>query len=396
MRKRNFILTLAAALLVCGVTATIGYRHWSSANSTERSSSEPTDAIPKVTVNPVTVRDLAPTAEFIGTVVAQKVVELRPRVGGVVEAVNVPEGKFIHRGDLLFQIDPKPFEVALEAAIAQQKQAQSLLDQAEADYDRAQRLAPSGAIARKTLDDAAAIRRQRRALVDVAAAAVAEARLNLSYSSVKAPISGRIDRILVNEGNLVAGANASNPTLLTSIVSVDPVFVYFDMDEPTYLEFSRSGQPHDAEVRLGLIADVGFPLSGKLDFISTRLDAGTGTIKARAMVQNPDGKLIPGLFTRVRLTTGASRPTVTIDDKAVRTDQDRRYVMVLGSQNTAEYRQVLPGPLVDGLREIKDGLKSGETVIISGAVRPGTRVLPVLASTNRGAASTRNARVVSP
>lgn len=338
---------------------------------------------PQVPVAEVVTRELAPWSEFTGYVAAVGSVELRPRVGGAIDKVTVPEGGIVEEGQLLFQIDPRPFEVAVETAEAGLRQAEALLAQAETDFDRAAKLAPNGAISRKTYDDASARKRERQAQVEAAKAAVAAANLDLSYAQVTAPISGRVDRALVTRGNLVAGGNAGAATLLTTIVSIDPVHVHFDIDEPAYLDLVSRARPDsggrvaaELPVRIALVTDKNFPHTGTLDFIGNGVDRGTGTVRARAVVPNPDGRFAPGLFARVRLATDAPRQTILISDLAVGTDQGRRYVLVLNAENKAEYRPVELGPMIDGLRVVAQGLQSGETIIVKGLVRPGMEVSP--------------------
>ncbi|ARU03948.1 efflux transporter periplasmic adaptor subunit [Comamonas serinivorans] len=339
-------------------------------------------AAPEVPVAEVLTRTVTPSTEFTGFLAAPKTVELRPRVGGTVEAVSVPEGSLVRQGQLLFQIDPRPFQVALDNASAQLRQAQVLASQAQADFDRAERLAPTGAVSRKVHDDATSARNARQAQVQAAQAAVAAARLDLSYARITAPIAGRVDRVLVTEGNLVSGGTAGAATLLTTIVSVDPMYAYFDIDEATYLTAVRQARPEarggkaPPRVALGLVTDQGFPHEGTLDFVGNQMDRTTGTIRARAVVANPKGELAPGLFARARLATGGAREAILIDDQAVGTDQGKNYVLVVGADNQAQYRQVQLGPVVDGLRVIDEGLKSGEKIILKGLVRPGMQVTP--------------------
>jgi len=351
--------------------------------SGETSQTAPTPPPPQVPVAEVITRVLAPSSEFTGVVAAAKTVELRSRVGGTIESVSVPEGGLVERGQLLFQIDPRPFEVALQNAEAQLQRAEVLLSQAETDLDRSQRLLPSGAIASKTYDDDVSGRQERQAQVLEAKAANAAASLDLSYSRVTAPIAGRVDRVLVTEGNLVTGASGGAATLLTTIVSVDPAHVYFDIDEATYLNFLGRARPAAAgrkgasfPVEVGLATENGYPHSGSLDFLGNRLDRGTGTIRARAVLANPDGRLTPGLFARVKLATSAPQETVLIDDQAVGTDQGRRYVLVLGAGDMVEYRPVELGAMNEGLRVVASGLNPGDTIIIKGLVRPGMQVTP--------------------
>ncbi|HHA2488628.1 TPA: efflux RND transporter periplasmic adaptor subunit, partial [Stenotrophomonas maltophilia] len=331
----------------------------------------------------VITRTVAPSAEYTGFLAAPKTVELRSRVGGAVDAVSVPEGSLVRKGQLLFQIDPRPFQVTLDTAAAQLQQAEVLASQAQADFDRAERLVATGAVARKTYDDAVSARSARQAQVQAAKAAVAAARLDLSYARVTAPIAGRVDRVLVTEGNLVSGGVAGAATLLTTIVSIDPLHVYFDIDEATYLNVvSRSrpaagaGGKASLPVQVGLTTDKGFPHRGALDFVGNTIDRSTGTIRARAVVPNPDGRMAPGMFARAKLSTGAAREAVLIDDQAVGTDQGRNYVLVVGENNQAQYRPIELGPVVDGLRVINGSLQAGEKIIIKGLVRPGMAVTP--------------------
>lgn len=273
--------------------------------------------------------------------------------------------------------------MVLDTARAELQQANALLDQAEIDFKRAEALVPNGTVSRKTYDDMLAARRHRQAQREAAKAAVAAAELDLSFTRVTAPISGRVDRAVVTEGNLVAGGTAGAATLLTTIVSTDPLYVYFDIDEATYLDFVARARPKEGgsaterlPVQASLITDSGFPHAGVLDFLGNRVDRGTGTIRGRAILRNPDGRLTPGLFARVQLVTDEPAQTVLIDDQAVGIDQGRRFVLVLGSKNEAEYRLVGLGPMIDGLRVVTSGLKPGEKIIVKGLVRPGMQVVP--------------------
>ncbi|CAM5763040.1 efflux RND transporter periplasmic adaptor subunit [Bosea minatitlanensis] len=363
--------------------------------------------VPQVPVAEVITRKVAPSVEFTGHLEATKAIELRPRVGGAIVAASVPEGGLVRPGELLFQIDPRPFEVVLNAAKAQLQQANVLLDQAEIDFGRTEALASNGNAPRKAFDDALAMRRQRQAQVDIAKVAVSAAELDLSFARVTAPIAGRIDRVLVTEGNLVTGGNAGAATLLTTIVATDPLYVYFDIDEATYLGFVANARAPETgtvagklPVHLGLMTDTGFPHAGELDFLGNRVDRSTGTIRARAIVKNPDGRLTPGLFARVKLVTAEPAQTVLIDDQAIGIDQGRRYVLALGADNKAEYRPVEIGPMIDGLRVVAAGLKPADKIIVKGLVRPGMQVVPQMismapgdtATDDRAAANSQEAR----
>ncbi|AYG95771.1 efflux RND transporter periplasmic adaptor subunit [Brevundimonas naejangsanensis] len=355
---------------------------------------------PTVPVAQVITREVAPAAEFTGSLASPEAVDLRPQVSGPIQSVSVPEGGFVRRGQLLFQLDSRPFQVALEAAQAQLLQAQAQLTQADADLGRAESLAPNGAVSVKSLETARSTQRERQAQVQAARAAVNAARLDLSYTRVTAPISGRVDRIMTTKGN-VATAGA---TVLTTIVSVDPLQVYFDIDEATYLDFVARARPDSAgrttaqlPVRIGLMNEEGYPHTGVLDFIGAQVHRGTGTVRARAVIANPEGRLAPGLFARIRLDTAAPQQAVLIDDQAVGSDQGQTYVLVLGTGNKVEYRAVSLGRVVDGLRVVESGLEPGETIVIKGLVRPGMQITPRRTSMQSPAAATAPAaRAATP
>lgn len=250
MRKKIRIVVVAGVIAAVGGIA-IAARD---AKDEGKAAAPPAGApmAPQVPVAEVITRTVAPSAEYTGFLAAPKTVELRSRVGGAVDAVSVPEGSLVRKGQLLFQIDPRPFQVTLDTAAAQLQQAEVLASQAQADFDRAERLVATGAVARKTYDDAVSARSARQAQVQAAKAAVAAARLDLSYARVTAPIAGRVDRVLVTEGNLVSGGVAGAATLLTTIVSIDPLHVYFDIDEATYLNVVSRSRPCSILHDLGL------------------------------------------------------------------------------------------------------------------------------------------------
>ncbi|GAA0352641.1 efflux RND transporter periplasmic adaptor subunit [Morganella psychrotolerans] len=337
----------------------------------------------KVPVAEVIQRDIVPFSEFTGYLAAPKIVELRPRVGGRINSVSIPEGQIIQKGDLLFLIDPQPFQIALDNAIGQLSQAEASALRANSDYNRIKKLIDKGVVSRKDYDDAQANRTVSNAQVKSAKAAVDAAKLNLSYTQVKAPITGRVDRALITEGNLVTGGDINTATLLTTIVSIDPVYAYFDIDEKTFHKLSaiqaESGTDQGTErpsVNISVSEEKNYPYSGSLDFMSNQIDRTTGTVKARAVVKNKNGTLIPGSFIRVQLPVGIKTSSILIDDQAIGFNQGQSYVLVIDNSNKAVYRQVEPGAMIDGLRVIKSGLVKGERIIIKGLVRPGMEVMP--------------------
>lgn len=380
--KIAMVASAIAAIMVMAGIAGMALAARDPSGEEDKTAAPPASTAPQVPVAEVIVRSIAPSAEFTGFLAAPKTVELRSRVGGTVESASVPEGSLVRKGQLLFQIDPRPFQVALDTATAQLRQAEVLASQSQADLDRSERLVSTGAVSRKTHDDAASALGARQAQVQGARAAVAAARLDLSYARITAPIAGRVDRVLVTEGNLVSGGTAGAATLLTTIVSVDPMHVHFDIDEATFLRAVQQSRPGAGTgktplaVEVGLATDQGFALRGVLDFVGNTLNRSTGTVRARAVVPNPDGRLTPGLFARARLSTGAPREAILIDDQAVGSDQGSNYVLVVGQGNQAEYRPVELGPVEQGLRVISSGLQAGEKIIIKGLVRPGMAVTP--------------------
>lgn len=334
---------------------------------------------PSVPVAEVIVRPVTPFVEFTGSLTAFKRVELRPRVAGYIQDVSVPEGRFVEKGRKLFLIDPRGFQATLDAARARLREAEVALILAQADYVRAEQLFTQKVVARERLDAATASLHAREAQVDAANAALDAAQLDLSFTRVTAPISGRIGEVLVSEGNYVAGG----VTPLTTIVSIDPLHVYFDVDERTYLRSLAAGRadaaPHGrqvARVMVALLTDKTYSRPGRIDFLSNTADRGTGTVRIRAVVDNPDGQLTPGLFAKIKLETGAPQPRVLVSDQSIGTDQGRRYVLVVGKGDKTAYRPVELGPVVDGLRVIEQGLQPGERIVVKGLVRPGMQVSP--------------------
>ena len=375
MKKR---MTAVAVAVVIAISGGLLYTAKNISDQPKQQASSAQMPIPQVPVAEVITQELNPTAEYTGYLSAPQSVEIKSRVGGVINSVSVPEGSYVRKGQVLFKIDPEPFQVALNTAQARLKAAEVQYSQAVLDFNRANKLVESGAVSNKVYDDALATKNNRQAQVQEAQAAVSAAKLDLSYTNITAPISGRIDRVLVTSGNLIAGGNTGNATALTTIVSVNPLYVYFDLDEKTFLNLkgqNKSGQ-FNLPIEMGLANTETYPYTGKLNFVSTQIDQRTGTLRVRASITNDSGELAPGMFARVKLTTGNKQSTILIDDQAVGTDQGNNFVLVLGSNNTVEFRPVTLGSVVDGLRIISSGLQTGDKVIIKGLVRPGMQVKP--------------------
>jgi len=331
---------------------------------------------PQVTVAPVVQREIADWEEFTGHFEAINAVDVRPRVSGFVQRVAFVEGAIVREGDVLFVIDQRPYEADVARAEAMLEQAHTRKQLADMELERAQKLVSTQAISREELDARTSGRAESDAAIRAAEAALRIARLNLEWTVVRAPISGRVGRAEITPGNVVQ-AGPPSPTLLTTIVSLDPIYVYFDTDEQSYLKYMHtSSAARGREVSVGLANETGYPHPGTLNFIDNRVDRTAGTIRVRALLPNRNRLFAPGLFARVRLADNERRSVALVQDQSVGTDQDRKFVLVLKPDNTVEYRAITIGRMVDGLRMVQSGLKPGERVVINGLmrVRPGMKV----------------------
>ena len=339
----------------------------------------------------VITKDVRVSDEFNGRVWATDSVDIRPRVTGYIDRIAFREGQMVHKGDLLYVIDPRPYKDAADNARAQLDREHAAADFAQIQEDRAQRLKQSDAVSQEELQNRSSDLLQSGARVKAAEAAVASADLNLSYTEVRSPIDGRISRTQLTLGNLAQ----ADQTVLTTVVSVDPVYVYFDCDEQSYLRFQQSahsgaGVGSENPVRVALANEQGFPHAGHIDFVDNQLNPSTGTIRARVVLPNPDHTLTPGLFARVELQSAVPRQAMLIDEKAVLTDQDRKYVYVVGSGNIALRKDIVLGATTDGLRIVKSGLTPDDRVIVGGfqlIFFPGAPIAPratEMEASNRG------------
>lgn len=349
---------------------------------------------PIVTVAPVQEREVTEWSEFTGRTEAVESVEVRPRVSGHIENVCFQSGQLVRKGDILFVIDPRWYQADFDQRQGAYFQAQASLANAQRDALRASRLLTTKAISSEEADAAQSKSQEAQGALLAAKANLESAKLDLDETQVRAPVDGRVSRALLTVGNYVSGT-AGSASLLTTIVSVDPIYVLADIDENSYLQF-KSVAGHDevgkVPVDLALENEDGFPHHGWIESFDNRLDADTGTILLRAQFSNPDGRLVPGLFARIRLPVSARHPAVLVDDAAIGTDQAQKFVLVLGGKNSAEYRKVTLGPEIDGLRVVRTGLKSGEKIIVNGIqrARPGMPVTPqeqVTQAQNSGAAT---------
>lgn len=370
----------AGALALAGLVG-VGLSGCSDANSNAAPAAA--QAGPPVSSAVVLEKAVVETQEFSGRLEAIEIVEIRPRVSGYITAVNFKPGAEVKKGDLLFVIDPRPYQAEADRTQAAAAAARARADLARLELQRAERLLGDKAIAQREFDERAAGQKELDANARAAEAQYEAARLNLAYTRITAPIDGRVSKAEITLGNLVDAS-----AVLTSVVSLDRIYASFDGDEDTYLRVSRrvhAGQP--VEVRVGLAGEQGFPHAGKLEFVDNRLDSRSGSVRMRATLANAERQLAPGLFARVQIAGGAPSQQILITDRAIGTDQDRKFVYVVDKAGNAEYRKVTLGPVSDGLRIVREGLKPGEKIVVNGLqrVRPGAPItaqtVPMVAST---------------
>ena len=362
--NRNFLpLLLITALSVAAAGVLTGCGH------AEAASRNPPP--PAVTVAPVDQKEIVEWSEFTGRTEPVESVEIRPRTSGYVQEVRFQSGQLVKKGDVLFVIDPRWNQATFD-------QRQAEYEQAKSEADRTDVLLKNNAISAEEAE-------ARKARFQTAKAALDSARLDLEYTEVRSPIDGRVSRALLTEGNYVSG-NASSASLLTTVVSVSPVYVYASVDEDAYLKFNRLveskklGNAEDGKipVNLELADETDFPHQGTIESFDNRLDPDTGSILLRAVFQNDDGRIVPGLFARIRIPLSEKHTALLVDDRAIGTDQANKFVLALTQTNTVAYQPVTLGPLVDGKRVIRSGVEAGEQIVVNGLqrVRPGMAVSP--------------------
>ena len=344
--------------------------------------------VPSVSVASPIARKVAEWDEFAGRLASPETVEVRARVSGHIDRIHFKEGGEVKQGDLLVTIDPRPYRAVVERWTAELGAARARAELARGEAKRAEGLAVTKAISTDSFEQRRQTAVQAEEAVHAAEAALKAAQLDLEFTEVRSPISGRISNARVTAGNLVVGGNSANATLLTTIVSLDPLFCYFDADEASvlrYRQMHREGKRTaamfarvPAEMELG--NETGFPHKGYIDFVDNELNAATGTIRARAVFSNPDKLMAPGFFARVRVPGAGDYEAVLIRDTAIGSDQGRVFVLTVGPDNKAAYRAIKTGPMVDGLRVVREGLTVSDRVIVSGlmATRPGLAVMPTL------------------
>lgn len=362
--KQKLFLPLTVLTLTFGALAI-----FSSGCSHPASQQDPSPTA--VTVAPVKQKEIVEWSEFTGRTEPVDSVEIRPRTSGYIQEVRFQSGQLVKKGDVLFVIDPRLYQATFD-------QRKAEYDQAKSEADRTDMLLANNAISAEEAGE-------RKARCEEAKAALDAARLDLEFTEVRAPIDGRVSRALLTEGNYVSG-NAGSASLLTTMVSVNPVYVYADIDEDTLLKFNELANSKKLDttadgkipVELELADEDNFPHQGYIESFDNKLDPDTGSILLRSVFPNDDGRIVPGLFARIRIPLSERHNALLIDERAIGTDQANKYVLTLTSSNTVQYQAVELGPLFDGKRVVRSGLEAGEIIVVNGMarVRPGMPVTP--------------------
>lgn len=345
-----------------------------------RASAQPSSAPPpKIDVAGVVARDVVEWDEFTGRLEAVNSVAIRPRVSGFVAAIRFDEGAMVRKGDLLFEIDARPFQAEVDRLRAELARTQATVQRATSELARANKLSSEDAMSSEERDRRVAFAKESAAQVSAVEAALRAAQLNLEFTRVTSPIDGRVGRAIVTAGNLVS-SGPGEATLLTTVVSLDPIYASFEADERTFQHYTA--RTNGLAVRMALADEDAFGRQGQLDFLDNQINPATGTIRGRTIFRNRDLSLTPGSFVRLRLPGSSAYRALLIQDRAIGTDLDKRYVYVIASDGTIEYRTVQLGPIIDGLRVVRSGLKPSDVVVINGLqrVRPGAHIDPVKVS----------------
>jgi membrane fusion protein, multidrug efflux system len=363
-----------------------------SASQTSKASPPP----PQVTVARPVTKTVVDQDEYVGRFVAVDAIEVRARVSGYLDSIHFQDGQMVKKGELLFTIDRRPFQNALDQARASLAQARANLAYTEADLARAQNLIGGNVISQQTLEQRTQAKRVAEANVSAQEAAVRQAGLDLEFTELRAPVSGRIGDRRVSPGNLVTGGTTGTTTLLATIQSTNPIRFEFTMDETSYLRYVRlakkapdlANDGGNAPVKLKLLDEQSFAHQGRMDFVDNAIDRSSGTIRGRAEFANPDGTFTPGMFGRIQVASGPPGEALLVPDVAIGTEQVRKFVLVVDDQSVARAKYVTLGPVIDGLRVVASGLVPNDRVVINGLmrVRPGVKVTPQQSTASASAA----------
>jgi multidrug efflux system membrane fusion protein len=368
MKKQLMFATAAGAVIVVAALTLGGTPTTHAADHTQ-------PPAPEVTVAQVLVRSVDDSDQFTGRLQAVNTIDIRPRVNGYVDSVEFTEGATVKKGQLLFRIDPRPYQAQVDKLAANLAQAKSELQLAQSNAGRAERLLAQHAVSSEEAQRLQTAALSARSQVAATDASLDAARLDRSFTEVRSPIDGRVSNAAITRGNLVTPSD-----VLTSVVSVNPVYAYFDIDEQSFLKLDRLRRERGQApvVAMGLANEEGYPHTGKIDFVDNQLRAGSGTIRLRAVFDNSDATYTPGLYARIQLRSAGAHPRALIDDRAVGTDLGNKFVYVVGKDKKVAYRRVTTGPLVDGLRVIDDGLGASDVIVINGLqhLKPGVEVAP--------------------
>ncbi len=369
--NRLLIVMVAVAALATVAGGVAGLK---SLNAQPAAAAAPPPATP-VSVATVTESDVAIWDEFSGRLEAIERVDIRSRVAGALQSAHFREGAMVKQGDLLITIDPAPYAAEVDRAEAQVVAAQARVTYTKSEQERARRLWEDSAIAQRELDERVNAQREAAANLRGAQAALQSARLNLGYTRVRAPVAGRVGRLEVTVGNLVASGPGA--AVLTTLVSISPIYASFEADEQVVSRALRS-ELSRIPVQMGTAATADTPYKGQLQLVDNQVDAKSGTVRLRAVFDNKDGTLLPGQFARVRMGQSNSSAALLISERAIGTDQSKKFVMVVGEDNKAQYREVTLGASANGLRIVTAGLQPGERIVVNGLqrVRPGSLVAP--------------------
>ncbi|MGB8353590.1 MAG: efflux RND transporter periplasmic adaptor subunit [Chthoniobacteraceae bacterium] len=376
MSAKNYLRYLAVAALL-GLPAVL----LTGCNRSEAKATPPPP--PSVTIAPVEQREVTEWDEFTGRTEAVEAVEVRPRVSGHIQEVRFQSGQLVKKGDVLFVIDPRWYQAEFDRRQAELEQAKARLANSELVAARAAKLLASKTISNENADTSTSQLAEDKAGVMAAKSILESARLDLDFTEIRAPIDGRVSRALLTTGNYVSGV-AGAASILTTLVSVDPIYVYAYVDENSLLKFNelagvrKAANEIKVPVELALANEEGFPHHGYIESFDNRLDPNTGTILLRAVFSNEEGRLVPGLFARIRMSAGGRHSVLLVDESSIGTDQAQKFVLALAKGNTVEYRKITLGPVIDGKRIVREGLQPGEKIVVNGLqrARPGSEITP--------------------